>query len=252
MLTMLLWVAGPVLEVLVLLRAIHGKFLGKYRLFYFYVAWVLVCDGFRLAVFRYWPQAYSNTYWYSQLFSVLVGGAVVWEIYRLALANYPGAARMARSVLLFVFLITVTRIAVYAINQGHWAPGQTTLETEKEFRVVQFALLTVLMLLLAHYEIPTGKNLKGIVLGYSVFVITSLVQLTLRNNLGESFQAVWQFIQPATYLVVLSVWCVALWRFEPTPNSPECRVEEDYHSLVGTTRRRLRDIRSHLTRSVRP
>src|SRR5215467_10978348 len=228
MFTMLLWVAGPVLELLVILRAIHGKFLKEYKLFYFYIAWVLVCDGCRLAVFHYWPQAYSNIYWYSQLFSVLVGSAVVWEIYKLALANYPGAARMARSVLLFLFVITMTRIVVYAINEGRWLPGQTTLETEKEFRIVQFALLAGLVLLLAHYAIPTGRNLKGIILGYGVFVAASLVQLTLRNSLGESFQSLWQFVQPATYLLVLAVWCVTLWRFEPSPNSAsECRVELD-------------------------
>jgi hypothetical protein len=45
-------------------------------------------------------------------------------------------ARMARSVLLFLFIITMSRIVVYAANNAKWLPGKTTLETEREFRTL--------------------------------------------------------------------------------------------------------------------
>ncbi len=163
MLSSVLWILGPILESLIVVRAVRGNFLKEYKLFYCYIIWVFLRDLSLFAVYHSWPKAYAYDYWYSQFFSVLVGCGVVWEIYRVALANYPGAARMARSVLLFLFIITMSRIVVYAANNAKWLPGKTTLETEREFRIVQALVLIGLLALLAYYAIPAGRNLKGII-----------------------------------------------------------------------------------------
>ena len=252
MLSSVLWILGPILESLIVVRAVQGNFLKEYKLFYSYIIWVFLRDLSLFAVYHSWPTAYAYVYWYSQFFSVLVGCGVVWEIYKVALANYPGAARMARSVLLFLFIITMSRIAVYAANNAKWLPGKTTLETEREFRIVQALLLIGLLALLAYYAIPAGRNLKGIILGYGVFLGTNLAQLTLRGFLGDKFQYWWQYIQPTTYILVLLIWCCTLWDFFPSPDSGlETRIEVDYHSLAYETRKRLRAAGSYIVKAIR-
>src|ERR1700751_320486 len=134
MLSFVLWILGPILESLIIIRGVRGNFLNEYGLFYLYVLWVFVRDLSLFVVYYVWSSGYAYVYWYSQLFSILVGCGVVWEIYRAALGSYSGAARMARSVLLFLFVITMSRIVVAAVNSGKWLPGQTTLQTEREFR----------------------------------------------------------------------------------------------------------------------
>src|SRR5258708_21542659 len=116
MLSSVLWILGPILESLIVVRAVRGNFLKEYKLFYFYIIWVFLRDLSLFAVYHTWPTAYAYDYWYSQFFSVLVGCGVVWEIYRVALATYPGTALMAPSVLLFLFIITISRILVIAAN----------------------------------------------------------------------------------------------------------------------------------------
>jgi hypothetical protein len=164
-----IWLAGLILEAALIGRAIQGRFLGRYALFYSYLAVVFLRGATLLPIDRWWPQAYPRAYWYSQFFVFVLGCGVLWEIYRSALSPYPGAARMAQNVLPFLFVIAFSRVFVKAWNGPSWLPGATSLETERDLRVVQTALLAGLVALLIYYSVPLGKNLKGMILGYGFF-----------------------------------------------------------------------------------
>ena len=248
-----LWLSGPVLESVLLIRAVQGNFLKQYKVFYSYLSWVLLRDLSLILIYYVWPTVYRYAYWYTLFVSILLGCGVVWEVYKVALSRYPGAARMARNVLLFLFLITMARIFVNAWNSPNWLPARTSLESERDLRVVQAALLLGLAALLAYYAIPMGRNLKGMILGYGVFLGTSLIHLSLRNSLGDSFQLWWQYIQPLAYLLVLLTWCATLWSYAPSPEPRTCpHIEADYQSLATATRKQLIAARSSLLRATRP
>ena len=208
MLSTTLWVMALVLEIVTLTRALQGNFLKHYRFFYGYLGRVLVSDLSLIPFYYVLPKIYPYAYWSNQFFSVVVGCCVVWEVYKVALGPYPGAARMARNVLALMFILAITRIFVKVWSSPNWIPGKTTLETERDLRIVQLALLIGLVALFTSYAIPLGRNLKGIVYGYGLFTATSVAHLTLRGYLGDSFQRAWQYIQPICYLVVLLVWCL--------------------------------------------
>src|SRR5882762_5674698 len=253
MLSTALWVTALALESALLLRAFRGNFLKHYRFFYFYLGWVLVSDLSLIPFYYLLPKTYGYAYWSSQYFSLLVGCCVVWEAYKVALARYPGVVRMARNVFLFLFILAITRIFVKAWNSPNWIPGKTTLETERDLRIVQVTLLIGLVALFAYYAIPLGRNLKGIIYGYGLFIATSVAHLTLRDYLGDSFQRAWQYIQPICYLVVLVMWCVTLWSYAPIAQpTNEPRLEADYESLRATTKSKVQSARSYLLRAMRP
>ena len=236
-----------------LARAVQGNFRKQYKLFYLYLGCVFLRSLSLFAIYHLWPKLYASAYWYTQLFSALLGCGIVWEVYKIALSRYPGAARMARNVLLFLFLISISRIFVNAWNSPNWLPEKTTVETERDLRAVQAALLMGLIALLAYYAIPLGRNLKGLIFGYSIFLGSSLIQLTLRNNLGDSFQYWWQYLQPIAYVSVLLIWCKALWSYAPNPEPGiEPRLEADYQSLASATMRRLSSAQSYLLKAMRP
>lgn len=251
MFTLAVWVAGLVLEGLLLVRAILGDFLRKYPLFYLYLGWVLALSSVRLIIYLAEPAFYRPFYWYTQPLSVLVGCALVWEIYRQALGRYPGAARMARNVLFFFVLLVLSKILVNMWNGSvQWQAG-TTAELERNMRTVQGILLIALILVLAHYAIPLGRNLKGMILGYGFFISTSVINLTFRVFLGDSFQKWWQYLQPIFYLAVLGVWCWALWFYQAAPlPATEPKIEGDYQLLATSTRKGLLFIRAYLRRAM--
>ncbi len=247
-----IWYATLALELLLLIRALNGAFLRKYAVFYVYVGWVLALSSARLIIYLAEPAYYRAFYWHSQPLSVLVGCGVLWEIYRQALAGYPGAARMARNVLLFSVVMVFSKILVKAWTDSGWRIAETTAELERNMRVVQAILLIALVLILAQYAIPLGRNLKGMILGYGFFIGTSVINLTFRLFLGDSFQKWWQYLQPIFYLAVLSVWCWALWSYQAAPlPATEPKIEEDYQLLATRTRKSLLFIRAYLGRAIR-
>jgi hypothetical protein len=247
-----LWLMALALESLILVRAVQGNILKQYRFFYLYLACVLVRDASLLPVYYLWPKVYGYAYWYSECLSVVVGCGVVWEVYKLALSRYPGAARMARNVLPFLFIFAASRIFVNAWSSPRWIPGSTTLQIERDLRIVQIALLLGLIALIAYYAIPLRRDMKGIVSGFTVFVGASVIGLSVREHLGDGFQISWQYLQPASYILVLLIWCRTLWSYETAPEVEiDPRLEVDYQSLASATKRQLRAAHGHLLKAIR-
>ena len=247
-----LWLIGLALESLLLVRAVHSSLLNRYKLFYLYLGWVLLGDLLTVPIYYFRPEFYPYVYWCEEFCSVLLGCGVVLEIYRAALSHYPGAAHMARNVILFLFVFSISRVLVKAWNSPKWIPGATTLETERDLRTVQTAVLTGLLALLAYYAIPIGRNLRGIVAGYSFFLGMNLIHLSARDSLGGQFQWIWDYLQPISYVVVLLVWVATLWSYAPS-SQPEggTHLERDYQSLLSATRRQVTDMWQHMSRSTR-
>jgi len=251
MLSTALWVMALALESALLLRAIRGNFLRHYRFFYLYLGWVLVSDLSLIPFYYLLPRIYGYAYWSSQYFSLFLGCCVVWDAYKVALVRYRGAARMARNVLPFFFILAITRIFVKAWNSPNWIPGKTTLETERDLRIVQLALLVGLVALFVSYAIPLGRNLKGIIYGYGLYVATSVVHLTLRDYLGDGFERSWEHIEPLCYVLVLLVWCATLWSYAPIPEpATEPQLETDYEVLVAATKRKVQSVRGYLLKAM--
>ena len=85
-----LWLAGPTFEIVILLRALVIGWVRTCPFFFGYLANVFFQDIFFLAVYIFKFKYYAPTYWYGEFFSLLLGCAVTWEIFRLVLGPYPG------------------------------------------------------------------------------------------------------------------------------------------------------------------
>jgi hypothetical protein len=117
---------------------------------------------------------------------------------------------------------------------------------------VQIALLLGLIALIAYYAIPLRRDMKGIVSGFTVFVGASVIGLSVREHLGDGFQISWQYLQPASYILVLLIWCRTLWSYETAPEVEiDPRLEVDYQSLASATKRQLRAAHGHLLKAIR-
>jgi hypothetical protein len=249
-LTQFLWWGGIVLEAFLLARCARGRFYREYPGFFSYIAVVLLASVLRYSV-RQNPSTYALVYWYSQIVSLVAGYVVILEIYRRALKDYPGAARMAQTLLMAALVLVVSK-AVFDSAGSDWSIAKTCEELERDLRAVQATVLIAILGLLAYYRIPLGRNLKGILLGFGIFVGVSVTVLTLRFSFGNRLQSVYQYLPASTYFAVLIIWCGALWSYRANP-VPETKpgLERDYQSLALGTRKLLTNARTHLTRAVR-
>ena len=124
-------------------RAFVSGWFGRYPLFFVYVAGVFVQDVFFLAVYLFRFRYYTPFYWYAEFFSLAVGCAVSWEIFRLVLGRYPGAGRMARNVLLLALIMVITKDLANAWS-GNASWPSTAIEVERNLRAIQAVSLIVL------------------------------------------------------------------------------------------------------------
>ena len=252
MVTNVIWFIAVTLEVTILFRAFTNRTLLQYPYFYGYLGYVLFQDVLRISIYASHRELYQQVYWSTQFVGLLFGCGVVWEIYKLALGPFPGAQRVARYVFGLVALLLVLKAAS---GIGHprlnWAIS-TTVDLERDLRFVQAIAISALLSVFAFYGLSLGRNLRGLTLGYGVFVASSVINLAVRSRLGDGFQRWWQYLQPLLYVVVLLIWCAALWRYSAT-SSPSHTVSlaEDYARLVSSTRARLGELRSHVNRGIK-
>ncbi|HKD51902.1 MAG TPA: hypothetical protein VKB90_13925, partial [Candidatus Acidoferrum sp.] len=196
---------------------------------------------------------YARVFWITEWLGVLAGCAVVFEIYRVGLRAYPGTARLARNLLGFVFLLAVAKAAIETGNNPLWWSTASTLDLELALRVVQALALLALVVLFLFYSIPFGKNLRGILLGYGLFLGESVVWLSFAPRNWANFRAFWSPIHAGFYSVVLLVWALHLWSYVPNPEPKTAvRLEEQYQRMAASTSRKLQEARGYLAKAARP
>jgi hypothetical protein len=251
MLSQSIWWASITLEVLLLARAIRGKLVFRYPVFYFYISFIIFEDLISFLVYRWKPAFYSYTYWTTEFLCVLIGCGIVFEIYRVGLASFPGTARMARNILVVLFIVAAAKGLVAAANDPRWWLEAGTLELERTLRVMQAVCLAALVALFLFYSIPFGKNLRGILLGYGFFIGMRVIALTFFIGGSDASRQFWGYTYSASYLIALGVWCVHVWSYEASPVARNTiQIERHYQRVAAATQRRLHDARTYVAKAV--
>lgn len=250
MLSQFIWWSGTALEVLLLFRGWKCGLLRRYPIFYGYVCFVLLQGLPLYAAHQRGEQAYRWTYWSFEYLGVAAGCAVVFEIYKIALQNYPGAARITRNVLMFVFAMAFARGLANGVNVHQVWTEEAALNFERIVRTVQCVAITALVVLFLAYRIPFGKNLRGILLGYSLFIAQRIICLAFVRPVGHDF---WFYAYSASYIVVLGLWLAQLWSYHRVPEAEtRMALERDYQVLAAATQRRFRKTAGFVRKAVRP
>ncbi len=250
----ILWWAGNLLEGLILWRGLATGLSKRYTFFYSYLTYVLVESLVRLLVFHWKPEWFGHVHWYTQILSAVFGYVVVWGICAHSLSPFPGAARMARSLFGVLFVLLVTRVVVLASGPNGLSLPATAAEFERDIRAVQSILFVVMILIYVYYRVPLNANLKGMLLGYGLYISVSVMVLASPALLLENHGLVWRYLQPSAYAATLCIWCGFLWSPAaaaiPQP-SAKAALELDYEALASNTAKLFARLRLYLARAVR-
>jgi len=248
MLSQSIWWSSIVLEVFLLTRGVSGRLIFRYPAFYGYISFVLAQSIFRSFVHRWSEELYSSVYWTTEFLGLILGCWIVFEIYRVALAAYPGTAKMARKILLFLFVLALAKADVALWSDPRLLAETTALQMERALRTVQAIAIVALVTVFASYSIPFGRNLRGILLGYGLFIAERVICLAFVPVAGKDF---WFYAYSASYLVALGLWLGYLWSYQVIPEAENAQLERDYQLIMTTTQRRLQEARGQLRKAVR-
>jgi hypothetical protein len=157
--TQILWWLGIALEILILVRSVKGNSCQKYPAFYLYLGTLLLIELLRFSVYTFKPRFYGPFYWYTEFLATTVAYAVILEVYKHALINSPGVARIARTFLWGVLGAVILKATLNAVTKLVWSPATTHAELERDLYAVQALLLAGIIALLAYYAVATGRNM---------------------------------------------------------------------------------------------
>jgi hypothetical protein len=246
------WSLGIALQALLFVRGLSIGLGRSFPAFYSYIAHVMVTDVLRFITFRWYPNHYAAVFWVTQFLALLAGSFVIFEIFRVGLRPFAGAAKMARYLLLLVFGAVFAK-AVANGSDGFLAwLARTSVEIERDLRMVQALAILMLVILFFYYAIPFGRNLGGIVLGYGLFVSMIILQFTLWSY-GVVLPPIWSYVQSVTYFLAVALWIWALWSHAPAAATEvQPRLEEDYKALWMGTRNQLERALARLGSAARP
>jgi hypothetical protein len=249
MLSQAIWWGSNVLEGCLLVRGASTRLIFRYPVFYTYLLLVLLQSPIRFVAYHWYNETlYSPVYWTTEFLGLAMGCLVVFEIYRVALAAYPGTAKMARNVLLFLFVLALAQCGAALWRDPHLLWEATPLQMERALRTVEAIALVALVAVFASYSIPFGRNLRGILLGYGLFIGERVICLTFVQVAGEDF---WFYAYSASYLVALSLWLAHLWSHQAIPEAENTQLERDYQRIARVTQRRLQEAREALVKALR-
>lgn len=245
-----LTVFAMALEAGILVRAIRGRFLSRYLLFYSYVGYILVSSMVTLLIYLYGKSSYADAYWFNYMITLLVEFAVLVEISDHIFSPYPAVRHLGR---LLIVCICAPFFVWYLIPPLFGTEPTTLLILEfvKRASLTKAVVIVALLAMARYLRLPLGKNVTGLVIGFSIYLGTGIANFTLAAKYGKEFYApTFSTILRLSYALSLLVWMTTLWNYQPAL-SAERRSHPAEASASGLLSHHLGRFNAELLRLLR-
>jgi len=206
----LLWVTGPVLLVLICAVALRRRLVPEFPVFFAYASYHLVRSAVLFLIYyRMTPAHYFYAYWIGQGVSILLGFAVIYELYCRVFQNYD-AIQQFGGVAFAGIAILLLAAAVLSVGSapGADAPGisKAVVLVERSVRGMQCGLLLFLFVLASRFGLSWENYLFGIALGFGVFASIELVAVAIRAHVGLTAATALSQVNAAAYGCATMIW----------------------------------------------
>ena len=205
------WIAAIVLQAVLMFVLVAKKMWQKFPIFLLYSAVSFAFDlGLYLIYHSSLPQkVYRYTYWVSETVGLILGLAVVYEIFRHLFTPYPALRRLAKHSLLgsVAVLAMLGCIVAYAQPVGESNHVRAALfAVEQATRILEVGLLFFLFLFASAFGLHWRQYIFGMALGLGVFVAVELVAVTLRLQFGLVARPIFNVVRSISYNTSLLIW----------------------------------------------
>jgi hypothetical protein len=187
-LTNSVWLAGLVLQVALGIVLVGRRLLGQYPMFGAYSLFG-VCETAVLYAVHQNPSVYFYAYIVGESVSVILGLALVREVFAHLFSSYPALRQLA----LTSFRVTVLLLAVLggAVIYAKMPIGKSGIAialvvVEEAARILEVGLITFLFLFSSVFGLHWRQIVFGITLGLGLFTLVELFGLALRPYVGPA------------------------------------------------------------------
>ena len=168
----------------------------------------------------YWlaPQTYPSAYWIYLLVTILAEFMVLVEISDQIFRAFPALRYLGRA----------STVVISAGLGCFYVLPAIVHSTYRDIALLDFALraaitkiivLAVLFYVARHYGSHLGRNVAGLMLGFSIYVAMWAAMVGSAKAFGSALftQMLW-IMGPVSAALSYLVWTISLWHLAPVPN----------------------------------
>ena len=163
------------------------------------------------------PRMYASAFWIYYLVSILVEFAVLVEISNHIFQPFPALRNLGCAVTL---AISIGLGLLYILPALLWSTGRRSALLDFTLRasVTKAIILAVLFYAARHYGSELGRNVSGLMLGFSIYLAINIGMMAAAIAFPASLMAgiVW-VMSPLGSVLCTIVWVVSLWNLELAP-----------------------------------
>jgi hypothetical protein len=169
-------------------------------------------------VYGFDRRAYPSIYWFYYLISILVEFSVLVEISDHIFQSFPAVRQLGRAL---TIVISGVLALLYVLPAIVWSQDRqpALLDFALRASVTKIVVLVALLMASRQFRSKLGKNVAGLMLGFSIYMGVNVVNLAAAKAFDPAVygQVLW-ILTPASYGLCLLVWTFALWDFVPATN----------------------------------
>jgi len=203
------WIAGPLLQITLLIFMVRRKYHTVFPCFFSYILYQTLKSAGLFVLYRYFPDSYFDAYWTGNAISVVFTVAVMDEILRSLFKEYGGIQSLG--IIIFRWSCgLLLLLAILGAMSGSEVGGDRIMAAvfafDRSMRLMQvglFLLLILLCRLLKHYS---RQPVFGIALGFGVFASVELILVSILMRHGQGQVAMISLVKSTAYNAVTLVW----------------------------------------------
>lgn len=200
------------------LRARANGVFRAFPLFYSYIVYAFLATLAMYVIYWVSPQKYSHAFWINYLINTLAEFAVLVEISDHIFKPFALLRQLGRAttVLITAFL-GILYILPTIISSSRLSLA--LLGFVLRASVTKAIILGVLFYLARHYGSELGRNVAGLMIGFSIYVATTVAIMASAQAFGSAiFARLFWFMEPLAYGLCLLVWTISLWELATVPD----------------------------------
>jgi hypothetical protein len=206
------------LEGLLILRGAATRVFRVFPLFYSYIVYIFCCSLGMYLIYWLRPQAYPSAYWIYYLVSILVEFTVLVEMSDQIFRPFPAIRNLGRALTIVISIaLGLVYILPAILGSTHRRPA--LLDFALRACVTKVVILAVLFYAARHYGSKLGRNVAGLMFGFSIYLAMNIAWLAAGKAFDPALSSniLW-VMAPLAFALCLLVWTVSLWELAPMPS----------------------------------
>jgi hypothetical protein len=202
-----IWVAGIGVQLVLAAALLFKRLWRRYPAFCGYTFFNLFQAALTYPL-RELPVAYFYVFWACEAIGIVLGLAVVREIFTAVFSPHPALRKLATVIfrIAIIFLVGLACVVIYVQSMDARDIPTAVLLAAEAARLIELGLIMFLFLSASAFGLHWRQHVFGIALGLGMFAAVQLTSVTLLGHVNSAMIEAFSLARSISFAVSLLIW----------------------------------------------